>query len=435
MVIELGGYLKERPLLDVRGNRIRYIAIMIENEFYSDLGDFVHGKLTRRNYGPVDRVWSSPHYADSYQYLRGIFHAPVRQLPFLWQPRPSLESIIKTPGDFERAALDGQRNIVIVATNREIQKSALIPLVVVNELWRQNPDAFDRVTVVSSHRSLGDEGEFWRQLKTTLQVHHGRRYLKSYMSARAPFEAMFARPAVLLEHQENWGLNYLTLVAFYTGIPVVHNSPFFVEAGYYYYKHNVTDAVEQLERALGEFTARRELETVVQFSPTNPVLRAAYSDLIEEAITGDAVDEDHGGALVVSARQQTSDLRRAGQTSDRHFEPLPKVDAAAVPPVSGQKWPTEPAEPPVPTRWRIGLTVNFVDNSSYLSRQNVNGFTQNVKVPCLPSWQASKSLADVRTRAVLCRAPRVQQGVQRDAVGPAPDPIACVRVHAPLSHQ
>jgi hypothetical protein len=39
---------------------------------------------------------------------------------------------------------------------------------------------------------------------------------------------------MVISHQDDWGQNYLYLDALYGDYPLIHNSPFFADAGYYY---------------------------------------------------------------------------------------------------------------------------------------------------------------------------------------------------------
>jgi hypothetical protein len=51
---------------------------------------------------------------------------------------------------------------------------------------------------------------------------------------------------VVLSHQWENGLNFLYIDALYLRYPLVHNSPYFKECGYYYPESVLDDAVERL---------------------------------------------------------------------------------------------------------------------------------------------------------------------------------------------
>lgn len=199
-------------------------------------------------------------------------------------PRPSLR--VQTEDDFDQAVTAGKRDIIIVAPNVYTQKSALLPLVIVNELWKKNPNAFDHVWIVSSSQSF--KRDFWinaDSLLGQLKVFWASTN-KAFFSKHATLENVLSNgPKVLIEHQHNWGLNYLTLEALYTRIPLVHNSPYFRNEGFFYDADNVTAGVEQLERALAEFTPRDCDDVIASFHPNNPEVLAVYSDLVEDAMT------------------------------------------------------------------------------------------------------------------------------------------------------
>jgi hypothetical protein len=54
----------------------------------------------------------------------------------------------------------------------------------------------------------------------------------------------------MFHHHFMNGLNYTMLEAAYLKLPVVHNSEFMTDLGYYYRGANLTEAVHQLEHAL-----------------------------------------------------------------------------------------------------------------------------------------------------------------------------------------
>ena len=270
----------------------RFVRVQYGHEYHLDQASFIHdaytsveGSKNLKYYSHPDRMWISPHFEHTSTYFEALYDTTVRVLPFIWSPRPTLR--VQTADDFQQAVAAKRRNIVIIAPNTYTQKSALLPLLTVNQLWKKNPDAFDHVWVVSSSESF--QRDFWKQqnnLLGQLEVYWGSTNKASF-APRATFEEILGMgPMVLLEHQDDCGLNYLTLEALHTRMPIVHNSPYFREQGFFYDADNVTASVEQLELALTEFGPRDYDAFIENFSPLNPEALAVYSDLVEDAIAG-----------------------------------------------------------------------------------------------------------------------------------------------------
>jgi hypothetical protein len=65
-------------------------------------------------------------------------------------------------------------------------------------------------------------------------------------------DAMGQKGGVVLSHQWECALNYLYYEALYGGFPLVHNSPFLKDVGYYYEGFDIDDGVRALEKAVFE---------------------------------------------------------------------------------------------------------------------------------------------------------------------------------------
>ena len=99
-------------------------------------------------------------------------------------------------------------------------------------------------------------------------------------------------------HFEN-GLNYTLLEAATFRLPIVHNSEFMPELGYYYNKANITEAARQTSRAL-RHEERDDLDeyevtcqkVVDKFSIDNNSNQVGYSTLLANLL-----DEKHSPVL------------------------------------------------------------------------------------------------------------------------------------------
>lgn len=96
---------------------------------------------------------------------------------------------------------------------------------------------------------------------------------------------------VVLSHQWENGLNFLYIDALYLRYPLVHNSPYFKECGYYYEGSVLDDAVGKLIYALSEHDKHLEKYAaaadacVYRWSSYNPSNLAGFERLMKKALT------------------------------------------------------------------------------------------------------------------------------------------------------
>ena len=62
-------------------------------------------------------------------------------------------------------------------------------------------------------------------------------------------DALGQEGGIIVSHHWENGLNYLYYETLYGGFPLVHNSPFLKDIGYYYDGFDIGDGVKALERA------------------------------------------------------------------------------------------------------------------------------------------------------------------------------------------
>ena len=73
---------------------------------------------------------------------------------------------------------------------------------------------------------------------------------KAFFESRWRFSTITKHAQIMFHHHFENGLNYTMLEAATLKLPIVHNSEFMPELGYYYKRANMTDAASQIEAAL-----------------------------------------------------------------------------------------------------------------------------------------------------------------------------------------
>ncbi|WP_028534580.1 DUF2827 domain-containing protein [Paludibacterium yongneupense] len=183
-----------------------------------------------------DEVWTQPQHERSCRgYWETVLRAPVRVLPHIWDPyffdcaRVRFEAML--PGvPVAYAPRSGPRRIAVFEPNLNVIKNCLYPLLVCEQAYRQAPALIAGVYATNT-AELGDN--------PTLQ--YLARALDLFRDGKLGFEARYDLPAslaqftdVVVSHQWENGLNYLYYDVLHAGFPLVHNSPFIRDAGYYY---------------------------------------------------------------------------------------------------------------------------------------------------------------------------------------------------------
>ena len=195
----------------------------------------------------IDYMWISPQFESTKYFYQSLFNATVSIAPFIWKP-DNLTTNPFTQKDYDKCH---KKDIYILEPNINVLKQSLIPILIVNELWKKNPHSFNKLYIISGN-NYNDKIFFQDNFLPKLEVLHGKNN-KTWFCGRAPINDIFRRPSILLSHQENLGLNYIYLEALYLKIQWVHNSPFFKDTGYYYEDKNIFQGVEKLELALKEW--------------------------------------------------------------------------------------------------------------------------------------------------------------------------------------
>jgi hypothetical protein len=226
-----------------------------------------------------DFVWTSPHIAYGLPYLETIYNARGAICPYIWEP-----DFIQT--QFTDYQNNGPRDIYVMEPSISVIKHALIPLTIIEEVYRENPAAFGRATIISG-TNYNNKQYFLDNIVRNLSSARAEAN-KVFFTPRANFEEVFKKPDVLLGHQWGCELNYLYLEAIYAGLPLVHNSEGLKDLGYYYPGFDTHKGKEQCLEALHNHDEKKTIEEgrklLEQFSIHNDSVQKEYTRLINEVL-------------------------------------------------------------------------------------------------------------------------------------------------------
>lgn len=235
VVIELSATLSEEWLLQFRARGGKNIWMRVGNDYVIDIEramfNLSPGSLCSRK--KVDAVWTIPEYFHScHDYFSLTARAPVKILPHLWTPLFFDKGISKLPAGQSFGYTPGRERwrLAIAEPNVCMVKTSLVPLLIAEAFYRKNPAKVEVVRVMNAQK-LRQHPPFVMLAQMLDLVRHEA----ASFDDRIPLYELLANQAdaVISHHWEN-GQNYLYYEALYGGYPLIHNSRFIQECGYFY---------------------------------------------------------------------------------------------------------------------------------------------------------------------------------------------------------
>jgi hypothetical protein len=201
-----------------------------------------------------DAVWMTPQHIATYRgWCETIYRRPVREVPQIWSPLLIEALAPEVRARFGYRPPDGPARVGILDPNVTVMKTSHLPMLVCEAAYRRQPDFFKAIYVTNGwpHRDNA----------------HFRSFTASLTAARAGVMTLEPRfvglefladhcDAVVTHHWEN-GLNYLYYEALFGNYPLVHNSGFLRDHGYYYPDFEAEAGAEALLTALREHPQRQ----------------------------------------------------------------------------------------------------------------------------------------------------------------------------------
>jgi hypothetical protein len=232
--------------------------------------------------GELDEIWVSPHYKQHYEYAGFINNCgPAKIAPYVWDP--CILTLDKARSFKWRPTCPGEpQTIVILEPNICFQKCSLIPLLIVENLYKKG---LNFKVIVGNAERIQTNPFFTKTILPRLElfkdgkiVFSGRNTITSIMNDHPS--------AIAIGHQLNNEYNYMTLEYLYSGFPIIHNSPDWSDAGYYYEGSDIEKGALALKKAMDFHETTLETyasgASALQWrhSPYNPEVQAAWKKLL-----------------------------------------------------------------------------------------------------------------------------------------------------------
>jgi hypothetical protein len=272
----------------IKDSGIVRVGIQYGNRLIIDLESIIFDK----NYGisaksRIDEIWCSPHFKFSMQPIETFNKTEVKICPYVWSPDVLIHKLIRDKLDPFFKQTTNINNLSFFEPNLNVLKTCLVPLAISEDLYLRRPELINKIYAFNTSKLKNNKSFIQRVTQLKIQ-----KEAKIFYEKRFSFIEMLNdnNAGVVISHHWMNGLNYLQLEAMYFGTPIVHNSEFFKDHGYYYPEWDSKEGSRQLEIAIETHKDNflqergRDREKLWEFHPDNPKNIEGYVELIENAL-------------------------------------------------------------------------------------------------------------------------------------------------------
>jgi hypothetical protein len=309
VIVEMGGALDVQWLDLMRARGKKVVFYCCGQPFVGLAEPAIFNKPTHAaRPDRCDEVWLLPKDALLAPMMRTLHRCPVYEVPYIWHPKfleQRARELIAHGYQYgyraRGASADGIRaglRVAVFEPNISVVKASSIPMLICDEAHRIDADSVRSIQVLNTlhmkdHATMlyfANSLDLVRQHKATF---HGRHDIAGFMVQHAD---------AVVSHQWGNDQNYSHLDALHGDYPLVHNSPWLRDAGYYYPGFDALEGARQLLRAAAEhddrlddyrMRSKRVFDAVNPFSGRN---LDAYAGRLRHLCEGAPFFDRKGGA-------------------------------------------------------------------------------------------------------------------------------------------
>ena len=173
---------------------------------------------------------------------------------------------------------------IILEPNISFQKCCLLPLLIIEKLYRTSKGDF-KVLIGNSDR-LQANPFFTKTILSTLELYKDGRIIFSGRNTITSIMNDYPS-SIAVAHQWNNQYNYMTLEYIVSGFPIIHNASDWSDAGYYYDGSSVEKGYEVLKKVIEFHGSSLEQyaagAAAIQWrhSPYNPEVHKKWKELVD----------------------------------------------------------------------------------------------------------------------------------------------------------
>jgi len=287
VIIEMGGAL-DIEWLDLMRSRGKKVVFFCCGQPYVGLAEAaVFAKPSHASRPDhCDEVWLLPKDILLEPLMRMLHRCDVQIAPYIWHPQFIEQRITEVValglgygyvcGQDDAAKVRAGLSVAIFEPNISVVKASIVPMLICDEAYRADRSTVQAMHVLNTlhlkdHPTmlyLANSLDLVREHKATF---YGRHDIVGFMAEHADVSAV-------VSHQWQNQQNYCYLDVLYGNYPLIHNSPWLQDAGYYYPNFDILQGAAQLQhaqsdhhRGLADYRARsrRVFDAVAPGNPNN----------------------------------------------------------------------------------------------------------------------------------------------------------------------
>jgi hypothetical protein len=237
--------------------------------------------------GLFDAVWMTPQHIHTYKpWIQTIYRLPVSEVPQIWSPTFLDCRQVSKDGLFGYQPGKDKWRVGMMDPNITVMKTSHMGMLACEVAYRERPGMFKSI-YVSNASQLMDHPHFSSFASSMSAAKAGIMTVEPRFIS-ADFLANHC-DAIVTHHWEN-GLNYVYYDVLHGNYPLIHNSSFLKDYGYYYPDWSpdiggkvLIDAFDRHDKELPAYQAKcREL--IARVAPTHPDNIALHERLLTAPI-------------------------------------------------------------------------------------------------------------------------------------------------------
>jgi hypothetical protein len=216
------------------------LNIDIETSIFNKDTFFCHHLI-----GNIDTILVSPHYDFHQGYACAInkVYPSVKIAPYVWD-----SAFIQDIADIHIWNPSGHYSLTIIEPNISFQKCSLLPIMIAETFFRENPDKLHEIAVINGNM-LADSPYFTNTILQNLDVFKkGKLCLLPRTDIRNLSKNL--RSNIVIHHTVNNEYNYIFFEHLFMGFPVIHNYEKFKDYGYYYSGNDIFAGAKMIETVI-----------------------------------------------------------------------------------------------------------------------------------------------------------------------------------------
>jgi hypothetical protein len=291
VIIEVCMQLTKEFLIYIKSKNIKIIKYEMSNKYVLSMEKMLAGSelMSNSNEAVFDEIWTTPQHVNTCKsFLKYDYNCDnFSVVPHVWSPMFIEYAFSLTNSDIiGYHSTSPEKRIGVFEPNLNIVKTAVFPMIIINNAYKKDPKNIKEVWITNTTK-MKDNKKFVRLANKMIPDN------KSIASFESRYK--FARFAsqhtdIVVTHQWENGLNYLYCEALYLKYPLVHNSTFFKDTGYYYPNFDadlagdaLLDAINNHDKNIDEYNKKCE-EMIWRHSIDNPEIIELHRNKILEAI-------------------------------------------------------------------------------------------------------------------------------------------------------